>query len=100
MEAVDAQHLGSDYDLHLNGIDELKIKHDFTFIGKPVILVFQVHLQVAPGDFVRMYNIAQLLAAPMIAISAKLAHCFWVKGFGNEIKNCIVSTITRYKKCA
>jgi CBS domain-containing protein len=31
---------------------------------------FQVHLQVAPKDFVKMYNIAQVLAAPVIAISA------------------------------
>ena len=69
MEAVDAQHLGSDYDLHLNGIDELKIKHDSPLL-EACNTSFQVHLQVAPGDFVRMYNIAQLLAAPMIAISA------------------------------
>jgi len=37
---------------------------------------FQVHLQVAPKDFVKMYNIAQALAGPMMAISANSSVVF------------------------
>jgi hypothetical protein len=32
--------------------------------------IFQVHLQVEPAEFARMYNLAQLLAAPLMAVSA------------------------------
>ena len=31
---------------------------------------FQVHLQVAPDEFARIYNIAQVLAGPLMAVSA------------------------------
>jgi CBS domain-containing protein len=69
MEALNRQLKGSAYELRLNGIDELQIRH-----GSPLLEAsntsFQVHLQVAPDDFARMYNISQALAAPVIAIGA------------------------------
>lgn len=69
MEALNRQLKGSAYELRLNGIDELQIRH-----GSPLLEAsntsFQVHLQVAPDDFTRMYNISQALAAPVIAIGA------------------------------
>jgi CBS domain-containing protein/gamma-glutamylcysteine synthetase len=69
MEALTRQHLGSSFELRLVGIDELQVKHDTPFI-EAVNTSFQVHLQVAPKEFVKMYNIAQTLAGPCMAIAA------------------------------
>ncbi|MCB0641751.1 MAG: CBS domain-containing protein, partial [Phaeodactylibacter sp.] len=69
MSAINEQLMSSAYELRLTGIDELLLKH-----GSPLLEAcntsFQVHLQVAPSEFVKMYNIAQALAGPIIAISA------------------------------
>ncbi len=69
MEAINEQLLGPAYELRLNGIDELLLKHDSPML-EAANTSFQVHLQVSPGDFVKMYNIAQTLAAPIMAIAA------------------------------
>ena len=69
MEALNRQLKGNAYELHLAGIDELNLRH-----GSPLLEAsntsFQVHLQVSPDDFVKMYNIAQALAAPVLAMGA------------------------------
>lgn len=69
MEALNNQLIGSAYELRLSGIDELLIRH-----GSPLLEAcntsFQVHLQVSPAEFVPMYNIAQVLAGPVISIAA------------------------------
>ena len=69
MEALNRQLKGHAYELRLNGIDELHIRH-----GSPLLEAsntsFQVHLQVAPADFVKMYNISLALAGPVIAMGA------------------------------
>ena len=69
MEAIREQLLGTDFELNLTGIDELRIKHDSPLL-EAVNTSFQVHLQVAPKEFVPLYNIAQALAAPIMAIAA------------------------------
>ncbi len=69
MEAINAQHLGANYELRLDGLDELLIKHDSPLI-EACNTSFQVHLQVPSNDFVRQYNIAQAITAPVLAISA------------------------------
>ena len=69
MEAINDQLLGPAYELHISGIDELLIKHDSPFL-EACNTSFQVHLQVAPQNFVKMYNIAQALAAPVMGIAA------------------------------
>ena len=69
MEAINQQLVGSTYELNLVGIDELLIKHDSPLI-EAVNTSFQVHLQVAPSDFVGMYNLSQALAAPVMAMGA------------------------------
>ncbi len=69
MQAIDNQLIGNSYELRLTGIDELLIQHDSPLL-EACNTSFQVHLQIAPNDFVKMYNIAQTLAAPVIAISA------------------------------
>lgn len=70
MNAINKQlSSGNSYELRLMGIDELLIKHDSPLL-EACNTSFQVHLQVAPNDFVHMYNIAQALAGPVMAIAA------------------------------
>lgn len=69
MEAINQQLIGSAYELRLFGIDELLVKHDSPLL-EACNTSFQVHLQVGSDNFVPMYNIAQTLAAPVMAIAA------------------------------
>jgi CBS domain-containing protein len=69
MESINRQLVGSDYELRLVGIDELRLKHDSPLL-EAVNTSFQVHLQVTPENFVQLYNIAQVLTGPVIAIAA------------------------------
>jgi CBS domain-containing protein/gamma-glutamylcysteine synthetase len=69
MEAINKQLIGHAYELRILGIDELLVKHDSPLL-EACNTSFQVHLQVAPKDFVKLYNISLGLAAPIMAISA------------------------------
>lgn len=69
MDAINEQLIGSAFELRLVGIDELQVKHSSPLI-EACNTSFQVHLQVDPDDFVHMYNIAQLVTAPVMAIAA------------------------------
>ncbi len=69
MAAINQQLQTGAYELRLTGIDELLVKHDSPLL-EACNTSFQVHLQVAPKDFVKLYNISQMLAAPIIAIAA------------------------------
>lgn len=69
MEAINSQLIGSSYELRLSGIDELLLKHQSPLL-EACNTSFQVHLQVKPSDFVKLYNITQALTAPIIAIAA------------------------------
>lgn len=75
MEAINKQMIGSSYELRISGIDELLLKHMTPFL-EACNTSFQVHLQVAPSDFVQYYNIAQTLAAPTIALAANSSLVF------------------------
>ncbi len=69
MEAINQHSTSQSYELRLVGIDELIIKHDSPLL-EACNTSFQVHLQVAPSDFVQYYNLSQALAAPVMAIAA------------------------------
>jgi CBS domain-containing protein/gamma-glutamylcysteine synthetase len=69
MAAIQKHLLGTSFELRVEGVDELLVKHDSPLL-EACNTSFQVHLQVAPKDFVKMYNIAQVLAGPVIAIAA------------------------------
>lgn len=69
MAAIQKHLLGTAFELRVEGVDELLVKHDSPLL-EACNTSFQVHLQVTPKEFVKMYNIAQTLAAPTIAISA------------------------------
>ncbi|HMR42643.1 MAG TPA: CBS domain-containing protein, partial [Saprospiraceae bacterium] len=68
MESINQQLLGTAYELRLDGIDEILVKHDSPLL-EACNTSFQVHLQVAPADFAGLYNISQALAAPVMSIA-------------------------------
>jgi CBS domain-containing protein/gamma-glutamylcysteine synthetase len=69
VEAINEQLNGRKYELKIKGIDELRITHDSPLI-EACNTSFQVHLQIEPDDFVKMYNIAQAITGPVLAIAA------------------------------
>jgi CBS domain-containing protein/gamma-glutamylcysteine synthetase len=69
MDTLKAMKQGQAFELRLTGIDELLVKHE-TPLLEACNTSFQVHLQVAPAHFVRMYNLAQTLAGPILAVAA------------------------------
>ncbi len=69
MDAISEQNKGRFHELRLLGIDELILKHNTPFM-EACNTSFQVHLQIAPEEFVQMYNIAQCITAPILAIAA------------------------------
>lgn len=59
---------GGPAEFQIRGLDELFLKHDsITLEGCNTS--FQTHFQVAPDEFARFYNIAQAVAAPVLAAS-------------------------------
>ena len=59
---------GSDFELHLKGVDELSIRHN-TVLFEACNTSFQLHLQIPPDDFISSYNWAQAISAPILGIS-------------------------------
>ncbi len=57
---------GGDYEFYLKGTDELHLHHDSIMV-EACNTSFQVHFQVAPDEFVRLYNAAQAITAPVLA---------------------------------
>lgn len=57
---------GDDLQFTINGIDQLMVKHDNLML-EACNTSFQVHFQVSPEDFSRLYNIAQVVTGPLMA---------------------------------
>ncbi len=57
---------GGPYDLRIKGRDEMMLHHDNVML-EACNTSFQIHLQVAGHDFVRCYNVAQLISGPVLA---------------------------------
>ncbi len=57
---------GERYRLHIKGRHELNVTHDNVML-EACNASFQVHFQVKPESFARLYNIAQVVAAPVVA---------------------------------
>jgi CBS domain-containing protein/gamma-glutamylcysteine synthetase len=60
---------GGKFEFSIKGLDELILDHDSVML-EACNSSFQVHLQVTPAEFARMYNIAQVLLGPVMAVSA------------------------------
>ncbi|NNF26997.1 MAG: CBS domain-containing protein [Gemmatimonadetes bacterium] len=57
---------GEPYKLRIQGSDELYTEHESVML-ESCNTSFQVHLQVEPDEFATLYNIAQLVTAPVMA---------------------------------
>ena len=59
---------GGNFSLSIKGHDELRFDHD-NILFEACNTSFQIHFQVGPDEFARMYNLAQLVTAPVMAVS-------------------------------
>jgi len=57
---------GGDFHVLIKGLDELETTHDNVML-ESCNTSFQVHFQVAPKEFARLYNVAQAVTAPVLA---------------------------------
>lgn len=57
---------GGSYNFHIKGADEFIVQHDNVML-ESCNTSFQVHFQAGPEEFARLYNVAQLVAAPVLA---------------------------------
>ncbi len=64
----------------IKGLDELNVSHDNVMM-ESCNTSFQVHFQVSPQEFARLYNTAQAVSAPVLAASVNspvfLGHRLW-----------------------
>ncbi|RAL24898.1 hypothetical protein DL240_01435 [Lujinxingia litoralis] len=60
---------GGDYEFYIKGQDEFIVKHDSVML-EACNTSFQVHFQVGPEEFARLYNVSQVVAAPVTALAA------------------------------
>jgi CBS domain-containing protein len=65
-EALMKMRGGEPYRLRIQGTDELNIEHDSVML-ESCNTSFQVHLQVDPQEFAHVYNVAQVVTAPVLA---------------------------------
>jgi CBS domain-containing protein len=71
---------GGAFNIHIKGLDELHTMHD-NVMFEACCCSFQVHLQVGPEEFARLYNLAQAISAPLLAVAANspllIGHRLW-----------------------
>ncbi len=60
---------GEEFQFTINGIDQLAIKHNNVML-EACNTSFQVHFQVEAEEFARLYNIAQVVTAPLLAAAS------------------------------
>ena len=57
---------GGEFKTLIKGVDELRTTHDNVML-EACNTSFQIHFQVGSGEFARLYNLAQLVTAPVLA---------------------------------
>ncbi len=71
---------GKDFHVLIKGIDQLEMTHDSVML-EACNTSFQIHFQVAPDEFARLYNLAQAVTAPVLAAAVNspvlLGHRLW-----------------------
>jgi len=68
LDAVLRKLRGVDYELHIEGPDELLVRHPSVML-EALNTSFQVHYQTSPDEFAAAYNTALAVAAPVLAAS-------------------------------
>ena len=69
------QRHGKPLTLDINGKEHLKVSHRDVML-ESAATSFQIHLQVAPQEAVRLYNACAIISAPMVALSANSPFLF------------------------
>ena len=71
---------GGEFRTFIKGVDELMTTHDNVML-EACNTSFQVHFQVGPEEFAPLYNVAQVVTAPVLAAAANspvlLRHRLW-----------------------
>ncbi len=71
---------GGEFRTLIKGLDELQTTHDNVML-EACNTSFQLHFQVAPEEFARLYNVAQMVTAPVLALGVNspvlLRHRLW-----------------------
>ena len=71
---------GGEFRTLIKGLDELHTSHDNVML-EACNTSFQVHFQVEPGEFAKLYNLAQIVTAPVLAAAVNspllLRHRLW-----------------------
>lgn len=70
---------GKDFDIHVQGVDEV-IMSLGSVLFEACNTSFQLHLQIAPKDFVNQHNWAQMIAGPVLSACVNSPMLF-----GNEL---------------
>jgi len=63
---------GGEFRTLIKGLDELQATHD-NVMFEACNTSFQIHFQVAPDEFARLYNLAQVVTAPVLAAAVNSA---------------------------
>ncbi len=67
-------HRGGMFQFRIKGVDELDVQHDNVML-ESCNTSFQCHFQVGPNEFARLYNIAQAVTAPVLAVAVNSPLC-------------------------
>ncbi len=66
LNRIMTQMRGGKFQVQINGLDELEVEHD-NVMFESCNTSFQVHFQVGPKEFARLYNLAQAVTGPVLA---------------------------------
>jgi len=66
------------YSFHIKGVDELNTKHNSVML-ESCNASFQVHFQVGSEEFANLYNLAQIVAAPVLAAAVNSPFLFGLR---------------------
>ena len=71
---------GGPFSIHIKGIDEINLMHD-NIMMESCNTSFQIHFQVNPKNFAQLYNLAQIITAPVLAAAVNspllFGHRLW-----------------------
>jgi CBS domain-containing protein/gamma-glutamyl:cysteine ligase YbdK (ATP-grasp superfamily) len=71
---------GGEFRTLIKGLDQLETTHDNVML-EACNTSFQIHFQVAPREFAKLYNVAQVVTAPVLAAAVNspvlLRHRLW-----------------------
>ncbi len=57
---------GGEFTFRIKGVDDFEMTHDNVML-ESCNTSFQIHFQVAPNEFAKLYNVAQAITAPVLA---------------------------------